>query len=110
MKTAKATRVILTVAVVIFFLVLLWEGYKWMGQKTDDHWPGTNFGLPIATNDTIMPHFVDVITELNADIRDGRSTMPMYAFLLKKAWFTFCLLYTSPSPRDRTRSRMPSSA
>ena len=24
--------------------------------------------------------------------------------------FAFCLLYTSPSPRDRTRSRMPSSA
>ena len=23
---------------------------------------------------------------------------------------TACLLYTSPSPRDRTRSRMPSSA
>ena len=27
---------------------------------------------------------------------------------LKK--IVFCLLYTSPSPRDRTRSRMPSSA
>ena len=28
------------------------------------------------------------------------------------AWiqFNICLLYTSPSPRDRTRSRMPSSA
>ena len=26
------------------------------------------------------------------------------------ALFNFCLLYTSPSPRDRTRSRMPSSA
>ena len=26
------------------------------------------------------------------------------------AWNRFCLLYTSPSPRDRTRSRMPSSA
>ena len=25
-------------------------------------------------------------------------------------WGYFCLLYTSPSPRDRTRSRMPSSA
>ena len=24
--------------------------------------------------------------------------------------YTACLLYTSPSPRDRTRSRMPSSA
>jgi len=28
----------------------------------------------------------------------------------KVAWLTDCLLYTSPSPRDRTRSRMPSSA
>ena len=27
-----------------------------------------------------------------------------------KALFQTCLLYTSPSPRDRTRSRMPSSA
>ena len=26
------------------------------------------------------------------------------------AYLTTCLLYTSPSPRDRTRSRMPSSA
>ena len=25
-------------------------------------------------------------------------------------WYETCLLYTSPSPRDRTRSRMPSSA
>ena len=25
-------------------------------------------------------------------------------------WANNCLLYTSPSPRDRTRSRMPSSA
>ena len=28
----------------------------------------------------------------------------------KRALSTGCLLYTSPSPRDRTRSRMPSSA
>ena len=26
------------------------------------------------------------------------------------AWVTTCLLYTSPSPRDRQKSRMPSSA
>ena len=30
--------------------------------------------------------------------------------LLVVALLTGCLLYTSPSPRDRTRSRMPSSA
>ena len=28
----------------------------------------------------------------------------------KGLYHKFCLLYTSPSPRDRTRSRMPSSA
>ena len=35
--------------------------------------------------------------------------------IIEMAWedrtpFEACLLYTSPSPRDRTRSRMPSSA
>ena len=29
---------------------------------------------------------------------------------VKAALNEICLLYTSPSPRDRTRSRMPSSA
>jgi trk system potassium uptake protein TrkA len=28
----------------------------------------------------------------------------------RNQWLFSCLLYTSPSPRDRTRSRMPSSA
>ena len=31
-------------------------------------------------------------------------------FELGEPDFNTCLLYTSPSPRDRTRSRMPSSA
>ena len=30
--------------------------------------------------------------------------------LAKRKHIISCLLYTSPSPRDRTRSRMPSSA
>ena len=32
-----------------------------------------------------------------------------YSYVSRKL-FKRCLLYTSPSPRDRTRSRMPSSA
>ena len=32
------------------------------------------------------------------------------AYLAVPVQFWLCLLYTSPSPRDRTRSRMPSSA
>ena len=31
-------------------------------------------------------------------------------FRLLEGLYSLCLLYTSPSPRDRTRSRMPSSA
>ena len=31
-------------------------------------------------------------------------------FIFKGGTSLLCLLYTSPSPRDRTRSRMPSSA
>ena len=33
-----------------------------------------------------------------------------YVFRDVVGWIIGCLLYTSPSPRDRTRSRMPSSA
>ena len=29
---------------------------------------------------------------------------------LRQNWLNICLLYTSPSPRDRQKSRMPSSA
>ena len=34
----------------------------------------------------------------------------VFTFLAFNTVIYFCLLYTSPSPRDRTRSRMPSSA
>ena len=39
---------------------------------------------------------------------DGRSTLIVLALAGEE--LLSCLLYTSPSPRDRTRSRMPSSA
>ena len=44
---------------------------------------------------------------------DNRSVHILTSLLcipLKKRLYKYCLLYTSPSPRDRTRSRMPSSA
>ena len=43
------------------------------------------------------------ITHINDPFGDAKGA----AHLLE---FDSCLLYTSPSPRDRTRSRMPSSA
>ena len=48
-------------------------------------------------------------------IRDGRrNNNPFFGrlnmFFYDPKFKKTCLLYTSPSPRDRTRSRMPSSA
>ena len=47
-------------------------------------------------------------------VRGDLFQKPLYRALLMSLhmipMYRFCLLYTSPSPRDRTRSRMPSSA
>ena len=57
------------------------------------------------------------IKEIMLDTRTGRVAYAVLSFggflgmgekLFAVPWS--CLLYTSPSPRDRTRSRMPSSA
>ena len=41
---------------------------------------------------------------------DGYVEIPLEAIAVNQSQPRNCLLYTSPSPRDRTRSRMPSSA
>ena len=41
---------------------------------------------------------------------DGKLTLARAARDAGVSLWEICLLYTSPSPRDRTRSRMPSSA
>ena len=38
-----------------------------------------------------------------------RQSVPLVAATTRR-WLLFCLLYTSPSPRDQRGSRMPSSA
>ena len=63
----------------------------------------------------------DKIKQLNAHIRKKKKEIftdltPWQKVQLSRhparphTLFYICLLYTSPSPRDRTRSRMPSSA
>ena len=46
---------------------------------------------------------------VGASIRYGKHNKNLFSFS-KKYKSIFCLLYTSPSPRDRQKSRMPSSA
>ena len=47
---------------------------------------------------------------LNAQIDITLQLQKVSEFNLRLTYEDVCLLYTSPSPRDRTRSRMPSSA
>ena len=45
---------------------------------------------------------------VNFDIKDAALKLATPFYVVSQ--YKLCLLYTSPSPRDRTRSRMPSSA
>jgi len=52
-----------------------------------------------------------VITGVGTWMGTGSAlTYLILAFVFLGIQYLICLLYTSPSPRDRTRSRMPSSA
>ena len=51
-----------------------------------------------------------VVSNIHYEIYDKTKVGMTLIDLDKIAKNIICLLYTSPSPRDRTRSRMPSSA
>ena len=63
---------------------------------------------PDDNPDEIKGKFADYSVSVRTD--EGTETHPYHIPLKSKHQVKDCLLYTSPSPRDRTRSRMPSSA
>ena len=63
--------------------------------------------LPSDQNATGRTFGAEEIEMLTAAIESGTLTSTKGTFVKQ---LEACLLYTSPSPRDRTRSRMPSSA
>ena len=50
------------------------------------------------------------IYDLDDTLLCGDSEFHWAKFTVEKGYIEDCLLYTSPSPRDPNRSRMPSSA
>ena len=88
---------ILALAVFAFLLITVAQGvrqvpqgFKWVVQRLGKYsstlTPGLNFIIP----------YVDIVA-FKVTTKDIVLDIP-------------CLLYTSPSPRDRQKSRMPSSA
>ena len=80
-------RRLVTIVASIATIVLLWEGYKWFGDKTDDKWPLTDIGLPVSTDDLTMPHSADIWGAFWEPVqREGSDSLAW--FLIKAAWFT----------------------
>src|SRR5664280_1312158 len=80
-----------------------WARKGYMGEKKD-------FLKVTLNHPQDVPKLRDKIRSLDSVKDIMEHDIPFYRrYLIDKAIFP-CLLYTSPSPRDRTRSRMPSSA
>ena len=62
--------------------------------------------LPVAVLSALMAYNVARSAQLDPQTSRGALVVSVTA----RMWWWDCLLYTSPSPRDATLSRMPSSA
>ena len=82
------------------------------GKMTDDGWVSP--GRKNLVSDNKVMELIDLIfNEIWRELDDGKRVHIRKQMIFKKIFVSRqkdCLLYTSPSPRDMRRSRMPSSA
>ena len=79
-------------------------------DEINDDFPDTDVAIVIGSNDIVNPAAQDDPNSPIAGMPVLECWKAKQVFVSKRGQGTGCLLYTSPSPRDRTRSRMPSSA
>ena len=109
------TGVVVAIPIVSTFLVV-----SWIIQKIDNNVfklvparlnPETYLGFAIPGLGLIISFVLLFFLGMVASNFIGKSLIKSGESLLDRVPVVSpCLLYTSPSPRDRTRSRMPSSA
>ena len=66
--------------------------------------------LPVDAGSVRKSYPADPNRQYAPQVAAGKQAVVTYPHMRGQSLFPTCLLYTSPSPRDRTRSRMPSSA
>ena len=87
----------------------LWQYAEKIIREVLSSYGYSEIRLPIVEKTELFKRSIGEVTDIvekemyTFDDRNGDS-------LTLRPEGTACLLYTSPSPRDRTRSRMPSSA
>ena len=64
----------------------------------------------LSVHDNLSRALLSLEGKAKADLGENAQNLLAGIELTEKDLILICLLYTSPSPRDRTRSRMPSSA
>ena len=89
---------LLTAALAIAILCLAFTRIKINNQKSDIEFMSQIVMLKLDRD-------CNVFDSIEIDLNPNNSNHQMLAAL-----YVICLLYTSPSPRDATLSRMPSSA
>src|SRR5678810_673377 len=76
--------------------------------------PGKTVMIHAGDLPDVLYYIVDGSVEVMIEDEDGNEMVLAYLnkgqFFGEMGLFYDCLLYTSPSPRDRQKSRMPSSA
>jgi putative membrane protein len=84
---------------------LLWliSGYLWAWLS---EYSSIHNGFPYGVYQYVYSNLQGELLVAGVPFFDSLS----YTFLVFAGFTTACLLYTSPSPRDRQKSRMPSSA
>jgi NitT/TauT family transport system permease protein len=76
------------VAAAVAAVGLIWTGYKAMGAATGDVWPGTSRPLPVPTDDTTLPPFLDILGRFGEPQRTG-DPAPLWQYLVDASLFTF---------------------
>ena len=88
--------------------------YGYLGQRLGPRSYQTGAAIFIASRTLGATARLYLVVKVLQDMILDSFGVPFWltaaVILLMIVLYTVCLLYTSPSPRDRTRSRMPSSA
>ena len=82
-----------------------------LGERSDSTWVAlvlVSFAVAVAL--LLAPAFASADTFEPADVRELIDDCQRESAMKPGPLNAICLLYTSPSPRDRQKSRMPSSA
>ena len=92
---------------------ILWKSPDGVFRATAREAAGGRWNLLIIETQAVRHRLDRLLSEVGQDYQQDASAEASYtriAVTALKTLLGLCLLYTSPSPRDRTRSRMPSSA